>query len=68
MPAKRSLLITLFLTSSFLSAQQPDSTSPPPMFDVGTLSGNTYANECLGITFHIPKVRILREVQPMSKG
>lgn len=54
MPGKRLLLVMLLLTASLVRGQQPN---PPhsPRFDQGTVTNNTYSNDCLGFSYPIPE-------------
>ena len=53
---KRSALILVVFTAALAFARQdPPAATTSPRFDAGQYAHDTYSNECLGFSFHIPE-------------
>jgi hypothetical protein len=51
---RQAVIALLILAQSFAGAQEPKSSTASPRVDLGSYANDTYTNECLGISFHLP--------------
>jgi hypothetical protein len=52
---RQAVIVFVILAQSIASAQEPKSAATEtPRFDLGSYASDTYTNECLGISFHMP--------------
>src|SRR5215813_13840046 len=49
-----ALLLVVCIGSPGFAQQTPSATATEPRFDAGQYANDTYSNECLGFSFHMP--------------